>query len=172
MEKYKIDLVNNTLIITAAFEEELQNPKSAEYKLFTKLQQDIPGLTVTRRTHKSPTKYHTASGEVLHCNQYKNLTYENMEQFMSGLRQKDELFTVYNYIKDHASLPQRSRYTAVRRWFAAQFPNFRKNSIFYYNKDITIITDIEPLITQVEPEARERKEEKAARAKEMEKKSA
>ena len=41
----------------------------------------------------------------------------------------------YNFIKNCGSLPLTSRYTAVRKWFVAQFPEFRKNPLFYlYNK--------------------------------------
>ena len=148
MEQYKIDFVNKTLIVSAAFERKMNDLGSNEYKLYVKLRQDIPDISVVRCTHKSPTKYHTASGEVLRCNPYKHLTYESMERFISGLRQRDELMAVYNFIKNHAALPQTSRYIAVRRWFAAQFPDFRKNLLAYYNSDIEVITDTKPFIEQ------------------------
>ena len=89
MESYKIDFMSKTLIMTAAFEKALNDPQSDEYKLYIQLQHDIAGLKVSRRTHKSPSKYRTASGEVFHCNQYKHLTYENMERFINALPQRD-----------------------------------------------------------------------------------
>ena len=55
MEQYKIDFMNKTLIVSAAFEKAMQDTESAEYKLFTTLQYDIKGLKVSRRTHKTPT---------------------------------------------------------------------------------------------------------------------
>lgn len=91
MEQHKIDFVKKTLIVSAAFEKAMQDTESAEYRLFTTLQRDIKGLKVSRRTHKTPTKYRTASGEVFRCNPCKRLTYENMERFMNSLQQKDEL---------------------------------------------------------------------------------
>ena len=43
---YKIDFVNNTLTMSKAFEEALNNPASEEYKLFLQLRADFPGLTI------------------------------------------------------------------------------------------------------------------------------
>lgn len=148
MEQYKIDFMNKTLIVSAAFEKAMQDTESAEYKLFTTLQYDIKGLKVSRRTHKTPTRYHAASGEVFRCNPCKRLTYENMERFMSGLQQKDELMEVYRFIRNYAALPQASRYAAVRRWFSAQFPLLRKNPLIYYNNNFEVITEIKPFIEQ------------------------
>ena len=135
MENYRINPVSKTLTISAAFEKAMSNPESEEYRYYVQLQRDIPGLKVSRRTHKSPTEYHTKSGDVFRCNQYKHLTYENMERFIKALPQSDELIKVY---------------TAVRRWFAAQFPNFRKNPIFYFNQDFPVIYDIWPIIKEVQ----------------------
>ena len=38
---YKIDFVNNTLTMSKAFEEALNNPASEEYKLFLQLRADF-----------------------------------------------------------------------------------------------------------------------------------
>ena len=148
MENYKINPVSKTLIISAAFEKAMSKPDSEEYRLYVQLQHDIPGLKVSRRTHKSPKKYRTKSGEVFYCNQYKNLTYDNMEHFINALPKRDELMKVYKFIRYNAGLTQTSAYAAVRRWFAAQSPNFRKNPIFYFNQDFPVISDIEPFINE------------------------
>jgi len=154
MEAYKINFVTRTLIVTSAFEKAMNNPESVEYRLYVQLQQDIPGLKVSRRTHKSPIKYHTKDGNTFRCNQYKSLTYENMEHFMKALPKSDELMKVYSYIRYDAGLVQTSCYTAVRRWFVAQFPNFRDNPLFYYNYDYEVITNVEPIIKGVHEESK------------------
>lgn len=146
MKSYKINPVTKTLIISAAFEKSMNDLASDEYALYAQLQRDIPSLRVSRRTHKTPAKYHTKSGEVFRCNQYKHLTYENMERFINSLPKCDELMEVYNYIRYGAGLVQTSCYAAVRRWFEAQFPNIRKNPLIYFNQDIKVITAIEPFI--------------------------
>ena len=150
MENYRINLVSKTLIISAAFEKAMNVPTSDEYRFYVQLQHDIPGLKVARRTHKSPTKYHTQNGEIFHCNQYKHLTYENI---INALPKRDELLKVYRYIRDKAGPTQTSPYTAVRRWFVAQFPYFRDNPLFYFNNDYKIITDIESIIQSVQEES-------------------
>lgn len=152
METYKINPVTKTLIVTAAFEKAMNDPTSEEYRLYVQLQHDIPGLKVSRRTHKSPIKYRTKSGEVFRCNQYKYLTYENMERFISSLPKRDELMEVYNYIRYGAGLVQTSCYAAVRRWFEAQFPNIRKNPLYYFNRDFEVIKDIGPIIKMEQEE--------------------
>lgn len=158
METYKINPVTKTLIVTAAFEKTMNDPASPEYALYIQLQRDIPGLKVSRRTHKSPTRYHTKSGEVFRCNQYKHLTYENMERFIDNLPKRDELMEVYNYIRYGAGLVQTSCYAAVRRWFEAQFPNIRKNPLYYFNRDFEVIKDIEPIIKATAEECQGYKE--------------
>lgn len=153
MESYKINFASKTLIVTAAFEKAMNDPTSLEYRLYVQLRRDIPGLKMSRRTHKSPAKYRSKSGEVFRCNQYKNLTYENMERFIKLLPKRDELMEVYNYIRYGAGLVQTSCYAAVRRWFEAQFPDFRKNPLFYFNQDFKVIKDIEPYIKKEQEEA-------------------
>ena len=76
-----------------------------------------------------------------------------MERFIKSLPQSDELMKVYRFIRYDAGLVQTSCYTAVRRWFEAQFPDFRKNPIFYFNQDFPVITDIEPFIKEAQEES-------------------
>jgi len=158
MESYKINFVTKTLIVTSAFEKAMNKTESEEYRLFIQLQHDIPGLKVSRRTHKSPTKYHTIDGEVFRCNQFKHLTYENVEGFINALPKRDELMEVYNYIRYDAGLVQTSCYTAVRRWFVAQFPYIRKNPLYYFNQDFDVIVDIEPIIRAIQEESQRKKD--------------
>ena len=53
MENYKINIVSKTLIISSAFEKAMNDTASDEYRLYVQLQHDIPGLRVSRRTHRS-----------------------------------------------------------------------------------------------------------------------
>lgn len=152
MNGYKFDIVSKTLAVTAAFEKAMNDPASEEYRFYVQLQRDIPGLKVSRRTHKSPTGYRTKSREKFSCNQFKNLTYDNMERFIKTLPKRDELMEVYDYIRYGAGLVQTSCYKAVRLWFVAQFPDFRKNPLSYFNQDFEIITDIEPIIKAAKEE--------------------
>lgn len=146
MENYKFNPVSKTLIVTAAFEKAMNNPASEEYRLYIQLQHDIPGLKVSRRTHKSPTRYHNKRGEVFRCNQYKHLTYENMERFIAALPQRDKLIEVYEFIRYGAGLAQTSCYAAVRRWFEAQFPELHKDPLRYLDGNFEVLTGITPII--------------------------
>ena len=101
MERYTLNPVAKTLIITAAFAKAIQDINSEEYALYTQLMADIPNLEVVRKTHKTPTNYRSKSGEVSRCNQFKNLTYENMETFMVAwiiqivhIRNKNEVIII------------------------------------------------------------------------------
>ena len=94
---YKIDFVNNTLTMSKAFEEALNNPNSQEYKLFLQLRADFPGMTIIRKTRRAPKKARPT----------KNLTYKHMEQYMSvfttfarHLRQAERSpGTIENYLR-------------------------------------------------------------------------
>ena len=131
---YKLNLPARTLTITKEFEEAVSMGEGDEFDIYTKLHREIPGLVDIRKTHKTPTKYHTQDGEIYKCNQFKNLKYENMEGFINGLPNNEEFVRAYNFLKYCGSLVSTARYAAVRKWFVAQFPDFRKNPLFYlYN---------------------------------------
>ena len=135
MEKYKLNVVEKTLTISKEFDKAVASGKGAEYKLYTRLMKEIPGLTVVRKSHRTPTSYTSSSGEKFSCNQFKNLRYENMERFMAALPDNEVYFAEYSFLRYSAACVQTNRYALVRDWFIAQFPEFRKNPLFYlYNK--------------------------------------
>ena len=133
MEKFSFDVVSQTLTITAKFDKMMNDTKSDEYKLVQRFRKDFPNLTIAKKTHKSATSYTTKSGEKFNCNQFKNLTYDRMEKFISALPKSESYLREYTFVKDFASAIQTNGYTLVRKWFVAQFPEFRKNPLFYLN---------------------------------------
>lgn len=139
MNTYKLDFATNTLTITKAFAEAAADPSSNEYKLIHQFQKDIPNLIIKQRTHKTPTKYRTKQGEIYKCNPNKHLTYENMEAFISVLSNSEEVMKVYNALRYGVGKVRPSTYSAVRDWFIEQFPLYRKNPIFYLDKEVKVI---------------------------------
>ena len=134
MEKFSFDVVSQTLTITAKFDKMMNDTKSDEYKLVQRFRKDFPNLTIAKKTHKSATSYTTKSGEKFICNQFKNLTYDRMEKFISALPKNEGYLREYLFVKNFASAIQHNGYALVRKWFVAQFPEFRKNPLFYlYN---------------------------------------
>lgn len=160
-KNYTLNLVAKTLTITKAFEDAVATGEGADYETYMRLMRDIPGLTVSRKTHATPSKYTNKQGEKFSCNQFKNLKYENMEGFINGLPNNAEYLRAYNFLKNCGSLPLTSRYTAVRRWFVAQFPEFRKNPLFYLYNDVKVI-DIAPIIQEAQEEVEARAEKRAS----------
>ena len=134
MEKFSFDVVSQTLTITSKFAKMMNDTTSDEYKLVQRFRKDFPNLTIAKKTHKSATSYTTKSGEKFNCNQFKNLTYDRMEKFISALSKSEGYLREYLFVKNYASAIQHNGYTLVRKWFVAQFPEFRKNPLFYlYN---------------------------------------
>ena len=134
MEKFSFDVVSQTLTITAKFDKMMNDTKSDEYKLVQRFRKDFPNLTIAKKTHKSATSYTTKSGEKFNCNQFKNLTYDRMEKFIAALPKNEGYLREYLFVKNYASAIQHNGYALVRKWFVAQFPEFRKNPLFYlYN---------------------------------------
>lgn len=119
---YKVDFVNNTFTMTKAFEEALNNPASEEYKLFQQLRADFPGLTIIRKTRRAPKKARPT----------KNLTYANMEKYMSVFKNANELLARFEVVKT-CSLEQPSPYKFVRDWFETQFKNYKEQPDFSSN---------------------------------------
>ena len=140
MEKFAFDVISQTLTITAQFAKMMNDPESDEYKLVMRFQKDFPNLTITKKTHKSATHYTTKSGEKFNCNQFKNLTYDRMEKFISALPKSESYLREYSFVKDFASAIQTNGYTLVRKWFVAQFPEFRKNPLFYLSHSPELVS--------------------------------
>lgn len=161
MNAYSLSLPTKTLTITKGFEDAVATGKGAEYETYMRLLQDIPGLTVIRKTHKRPNKYRTKGGEEYNCNQFKNLTYENMEGFMKGLPNGEDYLTPYYFLKNCGSLVHASRYKAVREWFVAQFPDFRKNPLVYVSTPAAVV-DAEPFFQEAQERTDKINEAKAA----------
>ena len=139
MEKYYIDFVKNTFTMTKAFEDKMQDFASEEFMFYKKTLAEIPGIIVKRRTHKTPTKYVNKNNEKFYCNQFKNLTFERMETFMSALSKSDEYMTEYIFLKDYAGKIQTNKYKLVREWFVAQFPEFRNNPLTYFHNEPEVL---------------------------------
>ena len=139
MEKFKFDVVSQTLTISAKFDEQMENPMSEEYKLVMQFRADFPNLTIARKTHKTPSHYTTKSGEKFNCNQFKNLTYDRMEKFIAALPQNEDYMREYTVVKNFGTSVNGNGYPLVREWFMAQFPEFRKNPLFYLSNTPQIV---------------------------------
>ena len=130
MEKFKFDVSKNTLTLSAAFAEAMNNPKSEEYRLVCKFRKDFPSLRVIRKTHASPKSN----------NKHKSLTYERMERFMSALGDDGvDYLEAYFTLRGKAEAMCASPYTVVSAWFMKQFPKFRSNPLFYLDERPAII---------------------------------
>ena len=140
MEKFKFDAVSKTLTITAGYAKKLNDLDSAEFKHYNAMMEAIPGLVVVNRSHRSPSKCTSKStGEKFKCNQFKNLTYSNMEKFIDALPLSQVYRKEYNFLRYCASPIQTNRYKLVRMWFVTQFPHFRKNPLFYVYNTPTLV---------------------------------
>lgn len=144
---YKVDFVNNTLTMSKAFEETLNNPASEEYKLFQQLRADFPGLTIIRKTRRAPKK----------ARRTKNLTYKHMEQYMSVFKNADELLTQFKVVQE-CSKQQPSPYKFVRDWFETQFKNYKEQPDFSPNASKVI--DLEAFQKKQEEKKRNEQQKK------------
>lgn len=129
MEKFKFDVSKNTLTLSAAFVDAMNDPESKEYALVRKFRKDFPSLRVIRKTHASPKSN----------NKHKNLTYERMERFMSALPDGEDYLAAYWSLRDKAEHMCASPYSAVSAWFMKQFPKFRSNPLFYLDNSPKVI---------------------------------
>ena len=129
---YKMDFASKTLTLTKAFSNACADPTSKEYAILTHFQRDFPDLKIVRKTHKSAKS----------ANQFKNLTYENMERFMNALPEsnsKVKVMEAYTFLRYGAGFVQANAYKTVRDWFIAQFPKFRSNPLFYISNEVKVI---------------------------------
>ena len=134
MERSVFDPVSKTLTITEGFQKKMQDIESEEFQYYSKMMATISGLKVIHRTHKTPRSYTTKDGQVFSCNPGKNLKYQNMENFIAGLPNSEQYMREYNFLREYAADLQTSRHNLVKKWFLAQFPNFRSNPLVYLNQ--------------------------------------
>ena len=108
--------------VTKAFEKQARIFGTPEYREWRAYRQDFPSTqmvtkTIKKNTSKRPTK---------------NLTYANMEQYMSVFQNADKLLAQFEVVKT-CSLEQPSPYKFVRDWFETQFPKYREQPDFSPN---------------------------------------
>lgn len=127
---FKVDFSKSVITVTAAFAKAMQNPTSEEYMTIRQIKNDFPGIEIVHRTHRTPHKYCTKSGDTFYCNQFKHLTYENMERFINCIPNNEAYMREFEIIKKMAA-PQTDGYKLVRSWFAMQFPLFRSDPMSY-----------------------------------------
>lgn len=144
MEYYKVDVVARTFTISHRFSKKMQDITSDEFELYSEIMEKLPTLRVVHRTHKTPSKYINKNNEVFHCNQFKNLTYANMERFIKALPQNEVYLKEFRFAKETAAKIQTDAYTLVRRWFMTQFPKFRSEPLCYlhHTPDIVHIAEV------------------------------
>lgn len=135
---YKLDLAHQTLTLTAAFADAANNPASDEYNLVRQFQHDFPNLKIVNRTHATPKRYNNKNGTITYHNQFNGLTYKKMEKFMGALPDGEKYLNEYNALRSVVLLSP-SGYASVRRWFAAQFPKYRENPLFYVKNSVEVI---------------------------------
>lgn len=136
---YRIDFTKMALIMTADFADRAYNSDTDEYKILTRLKKDFPGLKIERKTHRTPAKYRTKQGEEYTHNQFKGLTYKRMEKFLSRIPNGANYQKEYDCVKGFATDLNGNGYALVRKWFVEQFPNFRKDPMFYLNNSPELI---------------------------------
>ncbi len=121
---------DNTIIITKAFAEAIQDPNSDEYKIFHAIKADNPTIVVRQRTHKTKSN---------HVNKNKNLTYENMIAFMELLPEAEQYLNAFNAVHAMADTMSLSPYSMVSKWFVEQFPLYHKNPMVYLYDNVSVI---------------------------------
>ncbi len=140
MERYKFDITAQTLTLSAAFAEAMNDPTSAEYALVCRFQRDFPSLRIVRKTHATPTRYKNSDGSITTRNKHNGLTYERMERFMSALGDDGvDYLEAYFTLREKAEAMCASPYAVVSAWFMKQFPKFRSNPLFYLDSAPAII---------------------------------
>ncbi len=140
MERFTFDPISRTLTISAGFARAIADAdeNSDEYKLYLRMRKEIPDLTVKRKTHASPKSYKGQNGKRTSYYPTKNLSYERMEKFMNALPEGEKYLNEYKALRSVVVLSP-SGYASVRRWFAAQFPKYRENPLFYVKNSVEVI---------------------------------
>lgn len=139
---YKIDFTNNTLTMNYTFAAAASIHNTEEYNLLKTIQQDFPGIQIITKSGRTQKKAH----------QFKRLTYTNMEKHISVYENAEELLDMFRQVKS-LSRTAKSPYAYVRKWFEAQFPDYR---------EIPACVERKPYAKIIDPLKQENKNDEAA----------
>lgn len=139
MKNYKFNPITRTMVMSADFARAVADVRTAEYKLFVRMQKEIPDLKIERRTHASPSSYKGKDGKKTSYYPTKGLSYERMEKFMGALPEGKKHLETYKTLRNLAESMCPSPYAVVRKWFEKQFPLYRNNPLFYVKNSVEVI---------------------------------
>lgn len=71
-----------------------------------------------------------------------------MENFIAGLPNSEQYMKEYTFLKERAAVVQTSRHNIVKKWFLAQFPNFRTNPLLYIYQTPKVVS-AEEFVAQI-----------------------
>ena len=106
--------------VAKAFEKQARIFGTPEYREWRAYRQDFPSTQMVTKTIKKNTSKRT----------YKNLTYANIERFLTMQPTSKELIKEFNDQKAIAAI-QQNPYRAVLAWFLAKFPKYDEYKQFF-----------------------------------------
>ncbi len=127
----KVNHSNNTITVTKAFMKKAENFGSAEYKKMMEIKSDAilsSYRIVVRSIKKNPEK-----------ESYRNLTYKNMEIYISTLNLRTIYMAEYELARKR-SVIQKSPYKYMVKWFIETFPQYKEAEIFSDTAAATMVT--------------------------------
>lgn len=117
----KVNHINNTITVTKTFMKKAENFGSKEYKQMMEIKSDSVLSNyklIVRSIKKNPEK-----------ESYRNLTYKNMETYISTLNLSTIYMAEYEVAKQRSKI-QKSPYKYMVKWFIETFPNYKEAEIF------------------------------------------
>ena len=127
---YKIDFGARVMVVNHKFAKAASQWSSPEYNLMKTILSEFPDMTVVEAAGR-----HNKT-----CHHDKNLTYKNMETYISIQPNAAELMAAYWIARTEAA-PQTSRYAYVRKWFISQFPKYDEVPLFSEDETTVVAID-------------------------------
>ena len=120
-KKYDIDVLNNTVTLTASFLRKASVIGSAEYQEMLQLRRELPDYEFRKAEAPKQKK----------ANKNKNLTYPHMRDFIRATASsQDEAQMILDEMKRVEALSkiQANPYKYVHDWFIKRFPNYNSSA--------------------------------------------
>lgn len=114
--EYRIDPIENKIIITKKFAKAAGVLNSPEYKILQQARMENPGFPVVLRDIRKAEKKNT----------YRNLSFANMEMYIrETCGEGSQEMKDFSRVRELAKI-QAGPYAYVKTWFLKQFPNYRE----------------------------------------------
>jgi len=122
---YRVNHIEEEIVITKAFEQKASVQRTREYKILLQLKKENSTYSVVKRT----VTVATSSTKVT----YKGLDYDRMANYIKSLPDSENNLIKFEKVKEF--FPAKGRYAKVKKWFLEKYKDYSDDVLGFENDE-------------------------------------